>query len=308
MSFSSFKRSFEHVDGNWASHCHLSIPLTQAIIRICICAQAHFLDKEPHLRDVFVKADELHISLSKTFVLQNHQIHTFLERLSQHLDTKPKILDTIFIDVLPEYKILSNDERTRNFICVPVYASVLDTICDVCDMTMASFGLSKYYDKEQRIYHISIGSYPVVPHAVSDERDEETRKQLMSVCNKKEKRNDMMTDKYNCHYDVTLHSTSTTTTTTMTYDDITRLNITNQSVSDYRSYLRSCSGSTIGNDDDDDDGGYDVEWDQGISIPLSQLVCTFGSGQLKYSLPLSCHPRHFREEKRNKKKDRKIEH
>lgn len=81
-----FKRAFGHVEGNWPSHVYLSISQTKKIKLLqqaCIKHYENLIDTDSTI--VHKDDGNLHISLSKPFVLRHHQIEPFLKSLSQKI-------------------------------------------------------------------------------------------------------------------------------------------------------------------------------------------------------------------------------
>lgn len=80
-----FKRSFAHVEGNWPSHIYLPIPTTKKLLILReACVMAYKEDKVDDGCEFFHNKD-LHLSLSKPFVLLHHQIDPFLKKLARNI-------------------------------------------------------------------------------------------------------------------------------------------------------------------------------------------------------------------------------
>lgn len=73
-------RSFAHVEGNWPSSIFIEVDVADSIL------QAARLSSQSIMWKWFPAAD-VHISLSKAFVLRHHQIDSFVDDLFNRLKT-----------------------------------------------------------------------------------------------------------------------------------------------------------------------------------------------------------------------------
>jgi hypothetical protein len=86
-----WKRTFAHVDGNWPSHIKVNIPVAGDILRLI----KHVLDEARcvlgdalgivSILNESVDGGELHLSLSRPFVLTYDQIDEFVDKLKSAL-------------------------------------------------------------------------------------------------------------------------------------------------------------------------------------------------------------------------------
>lgn len=117
----------------------------------------------------------LHISLSRQFYLQKQSIHPFLSDLKQRIQIG--IPQAIYVRVstkncngtcrgahqqsqrIMDMEILSNDEKTRSFLTVPVTTcgSEISSVVALVDSTMKKYGQKEYYEDPK--FHISIASW-----------------------------------------------------------------------------------------------------------------------------------------------------
>ncbi|XP_065371899.1 U6 snRNA phosphodiesterase 1 [Calliphora vicina] len=139
-------RSFKHERGNWATY--VCIPVETNILEdiqdICLS----------HLEENFnfKTSSEMHISLTKTIVLQYHFIESFVETLKTALQSVES-----FTASLNNIKVYTNAERTRTFLALKVddlyYEKMLNILHKV-DKVMKDFKLATFY--EDPSFHISI--------------------------------------------------------------------------------------------------------------------------------------------------------
>jgi hypothetical protein len=82
-----FKRNFEHVEGNWASHIYFPVRVNTKLkqyIRSANCSIQKELESQlPYNMQSVVTDKRHHISLSKVFVLKAFQIERFIANLSK---------------------------------------------------------------------------------------------------------------------------------------------------------------------------------------------------------------------------------
>lgn len=84
----SFKRSFEHIEGNWPCHIYFTIPFTKKFREFSELISFDSFEKDKILKSHFITEKNFHLSLSRTFVLRHHQIQPFLNRLHSLLPSK----------------------------------------------------------------------------------------------------------------------------------------------------------------------------------------------------------------------------
>lgn len=117
----------------------------------------------------------LHISLTKSFYLQKQSIESFLQEVGTFIAST---LLTPFCVQLPitsqvqkngekkssicDLEILSNDEKTRSFLTIPLDGTLTDlsnieSIVDMMNKVMIKYGLEPYYKDPK--FHISICSW-----------------------------------------------------------------------------------------------------------------------------------------------------
>lgn len=77
------KRTFEHVEGNWPTAVQIDLTVTSELteaIQYCMC---HYLDSTWY----HLKAEDLHLSLSRTVTLRYHEIDPFVSLLRKKIGT-----------------------------------------------------------------------------------------------------------------------------------------------------------------------------------------------------------------------------
>ena len=159
-------RAFAHVDGNWTGQVYInvdkSLPGLEAIVSACFAAVEPIIlaaasSSEP--------CDHWHVSLSKPFTLRFHQIEPFLIKLAFYLKRVRLLLNT-FLSIYPEYTILSNEDSTKSFLCIPIDDGdgSLKKLVDCVDSALGDFGQPRYF--EHPIFHTSISTiFPVLCEA-----------------------------------------------------------------------------------------------------------------------------------------------
>ncbi|XP_013111404.2 U6 snRNA phosphodiesterase 1 [Stomoxys calcitrans] len=139
-------RSFKHERGNWATYVFIGVPLyiLEDVQDVCLT----------HFKDIYdIKSTpDLHISLSKTVVLQYHFIESFVKSLEEIITPISSL--TVSLNKL---KVYTNAERTRTFLAVKVDDIHLKQMFDILhkvDNVMLNFKLPEFY--EDPSFHISI--------------------------------------------------------------------------------------------------------------------------------------------------------
>ncbi|XP_043654731.1 U6 snRNA phosphodiesterase isoform X2 [Drosophila teissieri] len=96
--------------------------------------------------------ESLHLSLSRTVVLQYHQIDEFSRSLQAALNSS-----TGFAATLQGLRIYTNEERTRTFIAAPLdaaFAEKMTAILQPIDQVMLDYRLQQFYDPAS--FHVSL--------------------------------------------------------------------------------------------------------------------------------------------------------
>lgn len=142
-----WKRSFPHVEGNWPSHVYVRLVLDERQVARCSAlikmAQAR-VGGQLELVPLFTaEKQELHLSLSRAFVLQYHQITPFVDRLRTALKWRKRYAVS-FHGLL----ILVNDEHTRSFLALGMEQGKRETqtLLSAIDQEMKAWELPTYYE------------------------------------------------------------------------------------------------------------------------------------------------------------------
>lgn len=142
------KRSFPHIRGNWATFVYLIYPTDDDLFLLIKTIQ----QKVSNQGNTWNKCDDLHISLSKTVVLNYHCISPFNISL-QKAFTGIESFDLEFGAV----KVLSNEDNSRTFIALELdhcnYKYLL-SITKKVDEVLSEFNLATFYEKPS--FHMSI--------------------------------------------------------------------------------------------------------------------------------------------------------
>ncbi|EDW34589.1 GL22328 [Drosophila persimilis] len=141
-------RSFKHERGNWATYVY--IPALACAERLEEFQEEAIACLAP---DVQMQANEpLHLSLSRTVVLQYHQIDEFSRSLQVALNSS-----TGFASTLQGLKIYTNEERTRTFLAVQLDGAFTEKVLSILqpiDKVMHDYRLPKFYAPPS--FHVSL--------------------------------------------------------------------------------------------------------------------------------------------------------
>ncbi|XP_017074203.2 U6 snRNA phosphodiesterase [Drosophila eugracilis] len=141
-------RSFKHERGNWATYVY--VPATACVDQLeefqteAISNLSSDLELQPN--------ESLHLSLSRTVVLQYHQIDEFSRSLQAALNSSAG-----FAATLKGLRIYTNEERTRTFIAAPLDAAFVEkmtAILQPIDQVMLDYRLQPFYDPAS--FHVSL--------------------------------------------------------------------------------------------------------------------------------------------------------
>ncbi|XP_073841360.1 U6 snRNA phosphodiesterase 1 [Musca autumnalis] len=139
-------RSFKHERGNWATYVFVAIPtnLFEDLQEMCLTKLDSKCD--------FKMCTDLHISLSRTVILQYHFIDSFVKNLEEEFGATARLSIS-----LSQLKVYTNAERTRTFVAIKVddihLARMLEILKKV-DCVMLNFKLATFY--EDPSFHVSI--------------------------------------------------------------------------------------------------------------------------------------------------------
>ncbi|XP_048731028.2 U6 snRNA phosphodiesterase 1-like [Ostrea edulis] len=139
-------RSFEHLEGNWATH--INVPynpderMIELIEELLMCLRP--FDFKP--------MKELHLSLSRTVAIRHHWIKPLTESLQNRFKLLPRTCCEI-----SSVKLYTNDEKTRTFLSLTVSTpgDILHEYTQAVDECFEEYKLQKYYENPS--YHMSIG-------------------------------------------------------------------------------------------------------------------------------------------------------
>ncbi|XP_030559230.1 U6 snRNA phosphodiesterase [Drosophila novamexicana] len=141
-------RSFKHERGNWATFVYVPV--------LACAEQLEDFQIEAIKRlspDLELRANEsLHLSLSKTVVLQYHQIDEFQRSLQQTLHSCVGFSSTLNL-----LRVYTNEERTRTFLAVQLdaaYGTKMSTLLRPVDLVMRDYRLAQFYENPS--FHVSL--------------------------------------------------------------------------------------------------------------------------------------------------------
>ncbi|XP_028175996.1 U6 snRNA phosphodiesterase [Ostrinia furnacalis] len=141
-------RSFPHVRGNWATFIYVKYPEEESLLSL----SQRLLGILSAFKDSCHVCDNVHISLSKTVVLQYHLITPFTRSLQEVF----RNIDCFCLD-FSGIKLYCNEENTRTFIALEVdYSSKrrLLQLSQNVDDVLKEYKLPLFYENPS--FHMSI--------------------------------------------------------------------------------------------------------------------------------------------------------
>ncbi|CAH2091127.1 unnamed protein product [Euphydryas editha] len=141
-------RTFSHVRGNWATFIYVEYPNKEKLFKIIhkLYTVLTTIDES------CIVCEDVHISLSRTFVLKYHMIKSFTTSLQKVLSNIERF-DLNFDSV----EVYCNEEETRTFLALGVDAighGYLINIVKEIDNLLGDFKLPKFYENPS--FHMSI--------------------------------------------------------------------------------------------------------------------------------------------------------
>ncbi|XP_046968533.1 U6 snRNA phosphodiesterase 1-like isoform X2 [Vanessa cardui] len=141
-------RSFPHIRGNWATFIYVEYPNKENLFQII--EKLESLVKS--VDESCLVCEDVHISLSKTFVLRYHMIKSFTSTLQNLLSN-----NNSFVLNFDSVEVYCNEENTRTFIALGVDAlshAYLNNILKQIDSLLDDFKLPTFYESPS--FHMSI--------------------------------------------------------------------------------------------------------------------------------------------------------
>lgn len=116
-------RSFEHLEGNWATHIGVSYDPDERTMELIDELLKCLRPLE------FIPMKDLHLSLSRTVAIRHHWIQPLTDRLQRRFKLLPKTCCEI-----SSVKLYTNDEKTRSFfvtdcLCTWRYSTAVHNSC-----------------------------------------------------------------------------------------------------------------------------------------------------------------------------------
>ncbi|EAR99473.2 hypothetical protein TTHERM_00136370 (macronuclear) [Tetrahymena thermophila SB210] len=148
-------RKVPHIDGQFA--CYIYIDVNVGLAQL-VKAQSNFKNRVnrdyPDYQFVDIEPDNFHISLSKTFYLNRHQIEPFMSSLREkYLKSFQQI--SLSID-LNKLKVFSNEDRNRFFVAASVGQgkNIVKDIVNQIDNCLQAYGLDTFFKGNK--HHVSL--------------------------------------------------------------------------------------------------------------------------------------------------------
>lgn len=161
-------RSFPHVEGNYALHVYIPVPLSSAAKRqleplmkkaFSIASELKPMEidllshpSSAHMSHEPKLAKEYHLSLSRTVPIRVHQINSIVAMLQHKFECQKG-----FWLELDQWEVFVNDEQTRSFLSLEVVGQGLSKICRQINIVNEVFklhNLPEYYETPRP--HISV--------------------------------------------------------------------------------------------------------------------------------------------------------
>lgn len=133
-------RSFEHVEGNWATYVYVPLISTENV-KIIYNSLTASLRSEYSANIHFFPLKDCHISLSRTVAVRHYWIDTLFTNLKNAFESMKK-----FYYSLGDLKVYTNDDETRTFVSLEVSMNrhFLNAI-ESTDAVFREFDLQEYY-------------------------------------------------------------------------------------------------------------------------------------------------------------------
>ncbi|XP_064611371.1 U6 snRNA phosphodiesterase 1-like [Liolophura sinensis] len=149
VQHSGRKRSFAHMEGNWATFVYVPYNADEHLLRL---RDDLFKCLRPY--GDFQPMDDHHISLSRTVSIRHHWIEPMLATLREGIQSR--FIESSFCKIYGVH-IYTNDEKTRSFLGLKIQdvSGVLTKVTEVVNETFSDFRLPPYY--EDASYHLSVG-------------------------------------------------------------------------------------------------------------------------------------------------------
>ena len=159
-------RNFPHVEGNWPTFIFIPIEQNEVATEEFNWVLNEYFNVLKNKIDQAIKVhcmQDLHCSLSRTFVLREHQIETFVGELRRKI--KPLFESNQSQDLrctFDKLKWFSNDEKNRNFLSLVATSSeassptkFIRNLISAVDAILNEFRKPLYYKQPEP--HVSIG-------------------------------------------------------------------------------------------------------------------------------------------------------
>ncbi|XP_045766673.1 U6 snRNA phosphodiesterase [Maniola jurtina] len=141
-------RSFPHVRGNWATFVYIEYPDKENLFKLI----DKFAALLATIDDSCCKLEDIHISLSKTFVLKYHMINTFTTSLQEALNN----IESFELG-FDSVEVYCNEDKTRTFVALKVDFFAHRYLIDITkkvDNILEDFRLPQFYHEPS--FHMSI--------------------------------------------------------------------------------------------------------------------------------------------------------
>lgn len=141
-------RTFSHVRGNWATFVYIEYPNKDKLLKII--NKLHTVLTT--IDESCIVCEDVHLSLSRTFVIRYHMIKPFTTSLQEVLSN----IESFELN-FDSVEVYCNEEKTRTFLALGVDAishEYLINIVEKIDNILGDFKLPKFY--ENPLFHMSI--------------------------------------------------------------------------------------------------------------------------------------------------------
>lgn len=170
-----FVRTTPHIRGNWAGHVFCQVQVSRSSESSVLIFQRAL--EQVGWSGTLVTHDDLHISLSRPFVLQEANINSFVHEIRQELMGVPAT--TLHVT---NHIVLVNENSTRSFWCwaLSTNPTMIRIIASI-DLILAKYHQPPYYHPPT--FHVSLASIPgLVPSQCSWTTNQNTSSKCVSNC------------------------------------------------------------------------------------------------------------------------------
>jgi len=151
---SIFRRAVPHISGNWAGHVFVNLASNSWPIQPAMETFRQSLQTAGYSGPMIVQQLPFHLSLSRTFYLQISFVDSFVQALCERLKNQT----SFSIRVIPDNRILCNDDQSRSFLVWSIQPTraLLPLVREI-DTVLQQYQQPIYYQTPH--FHVSLASF-----------------------------------------------------------------------------------------------------------------------------------------------------